>query len=310
MKRGFVITMHKNRIIADNLEGTKTAFIDVLVDSTIELRHYYGNQSKKPEANSQLFSLNTYSSSLALLRREELNEGSVVNVFTYQYKNKNGRIRKVKRLPSSRSCISGECQGEYINYSRNGFIKSGKSARLGIPYDFTYEYRRKAKFDDELLRAQYIFHPGTESQITVHVWWCVPPPYHPEELDRWIPFAKVTQAQFIQQGQTYETKWSYDHKCHPTLSTLLDGQQAETPDMILHDHLAVLSKPATTSFASEDPLLPFDSVRGGIFSRFFGPHKKVAPFLHFSYSRLFQCRPHVRVDISGSRGRNPCSSMA
>jgi hypothetical protein len=79
----------------------------------------------------------------------------------------------------------------------------------------------------------------------------------------------------VQNGEVHETKWTYDHKCHPTLSTLLDGVEVETPDIILHDHLGVFGKPISTSFVDEDPLLPFDSVKTNFISRLFGLHRKV-----------------------------------
>jgi hypothetical protein len=79
----------------------------------------------------------------------------------------------------------------------------------------------------------------------------------------------------VQNGDIYETKWTYDHKCHPSLSTLLNGEEAKTPDIILHDHLDVLGKPVSTSFVDEDPLLPFNSIKTNVISRLFGLHKKV-----------------------------------
>jgi len=271
--------MENNRLLIDNLKSRTTAFIEVQRDGAIKLWQYSGNHAKKPDSDAQLISINLYSKSLAITRRQEFSKGQMINDFVYEYaSNPEGKrkLKRPRRTPTARYCVAGNLEGEVVQYSRKGFIKSGTAIRNGTPYEFSYDYRRKAKFDDELLRVKYTFNPRTLSPLTVHVWWCVPPVRHVEESDRWIPFAKVTHAQFVQNGDVYETKWSYDHKCHPTLTTLLNGEEAKTPDMILHDHLAVLSKPGSTSFVDEDPLLPFDSIRAGFFARLLRLNRKVS----------------------------------
>jgi hypothetical protein len=281
MKSGTLTTMQSNRLLIDNLKTPSTAFIDVQRDGAVKLWQYSGVHAKKPDSDWQLISINLYSKTLAITRRQEFSKGQMVNDYVYEYSPVGAsKLRKPRRTPASRYCVAGKLEGEVIQYSRKGFVKSGVATRDGIPYEFTYEYRRKAKFDDDLLRVKYIFNPRTLSPLTVNVWWCVPPVRHAEEQDRWIPFSRVTHAQFVQNGDVYETKWAYDHKCHPTLSTLLNGEEAKTPDMIIHDHLSVLTKPASTTFVDEDPLLPFNSTHAGFFSRLFGLHKKVHSHLY------------------------------
>lgn len=277
MKDGTVTTMENNRLLIDNLKSRTTAFIEVQRDGAIKLWQYSGVHTKKPESDAELISINLYSKSLAITRRQEFSKGQMVNDFVYEYTAapSGSRLTRPRRTPTARYCVAGNLEGEVVQYSRKGFIKCGTAIRNGTPYEFSYDYRRKAKFDDELLRVKYIFNPRTLSPLTVHVWWCVPPVRHVEESDRWIPFAKVTHAQFVQNGDVYETKWNYDHKCHPTLTTLLNGEEAKNPDMIVHDHLSVLTKPTSTSFVDEDPLLPFNSIRAGFVARLLRLNRKV-----------------------------------
>jgi hypothetical protein len=276
MRWGTVTTMEKNRLMIDNMKQPATAFIDVQRDGSVKLWHYSAVHTKKPDGDTQLISINLYSKSLAITRRQEFAHGQMINDYVYEYGAQSGKkLKRPGRTPTTRYCVGGNLEGEVVQYSRKGFIKSGTAIRNGTPYDFSYDYRRKAKFDDELLRVKYTFNPRTLSPLTVHVWWCVPPVRHPEESDRWIPFAKVTHAQFVQNGDVYETKWNYDHKSHPTLTTLLNGEEAKTPDMILYDHLGVLQKPMSTSFVDEDPLLPFNSTRAGWLTRLFRLNRKV-----------------------------------
>lgn len=279
MKSGVLTVIRNNRIVIDDLRSPRTAFIDVLRDGTIKLWQYSGPHSTKPESDAHLLSINLYSKSLTLLRRQEFSNGEIITDFIYKY---NTKSPQTGRLPVSRLCVVGEREGEEVHYSTKGFITSGNSVRNGIPFNFDYEYRRKAKFDDELLRSKFVFNPGTDWALSAHISWCVSPVRRPEESDRWIPFSKVTQAQFIDRQGHYHTTWFYDHKCHPILSTLHDGVEAETPDMILYDHLGVLAKPKSTSFVNEDPLLPFDSIDSGLLARLLGRNKKVI----FSFSSL------------------------
>jgi hypothetical protein len=280
MKKGVVTVLSKNRLAIDSPQGRSTAFIEVKQSGIITLRHYPGERSEKPDGDNQLGSINHYLKTLAIVRRQTFLHGVISNDFIYEYTSIKGtsKLRSTRhRIPSARYCVDGPLKGEKIQYTRRGFIKCGSALRDGSAYEFVYEYRRNAKFHDELLRAKYIFRPGTTTQTTAYVWWCVPPLRKSECLDRWLPYSKVTYAKFTFGENIYETKWTYDHKCHPTLSTLLNGAECATPPTIVNDEFGILTKPNCTSFLYDDPLLPFSSIKSSLFTRLFGLHRKSTP---------------------------------
>jgi hypothetical protein len=281
MRNGIVTVMEKDRLAIDSINGRSTAFLEVQRSGVIELHLYSGQHVKKPDNDNLLVSINQYTKSLAIIRRKLFAKGKLVNDFVYEYgtREKSSKLHSTPRhrLPSSRYCVAGDLKGQRIEYSRRGFVKSGTGVRKDIPYKFTYEYRRKAKFDDELLRVKCVFTPPSSNPITADVWWCVPPINKPDKLDRWIPWSKVTYARFVLGSNIYETKWTYDHKCHPTLSTTLQGTSSPTPDVIAKDEFDILTKPSSASFIHDDPLLPFGSIQAGFFTRLFGLHRKSTP---------------------------------
>jgi hypothetical protein len=93
-------------------------------------------------------------------------------------------------------------------------------------------------------------------------------------MERWIPTPRVHEATFVQGADVYECSWLYDHKFHPTISTKLNGDTVETPDMIRFDWLGVLKKPTRCNFADENPLLGFDSATSSFMSRLFRTNVK------------------------------------
>jgi len=268
MNKGTITTMKHDRLIINNLKTTTSAFIQKLADGTVQLAHYAGEHQTRPEGNSQLLAVNYYSRNLTLLRRQDYKNGNKINEYVYTYEG-------TKRIPIRRDCVEGNSMGESLNYSSEGFVRSGSGTRNGIPCEFTYMYRKRARFDDNLLRANYRF--AAPTPWIAEVQWCVSPTRKPEKIDRWIPYSNVTRALFSNETVVYDTKWVYDHKCHPTLSTLMNGEEAETPDLILNDRLGIFKKPASTSFASDDPLLPFRNLRCGFLTRLFGLNKKSTP---------------------------------
>ena len=281
MKNGVVTVMEKKRLVIDTIKGRSTAFLEVQPSGIIELRLYSGKHSKIPENDNQLISINLYTKSLAMIRRKLFAKGQLVNDFVYEYGSleKSSKLHSIPRhrMPSSRYCVEGELKGQRIQYSRRGFVKLGNGVRKGVPYQFTYEYRRKAKFDDELLRIKFVFSPAGSNPVTADVWWCVPPISKPDILSRWIPWSKVTYAKLVLGSNIYETNWTYDHKCHPTLSTKVQGVELPTPDLIVKDEYDILTKPTSTSFIHDDPLLPFNSINAGFFTRLLCMHRKSTP---------------------------------
>jgi hypothetical protein len=127
---------------------------------------------------------------------------------------------------------------------------------------FKYHYRKNAKYDDELLRAEFVL-----PHMSANVSWCAPPVRHAEKMERWIPTPRVHEATFVQGADVYECTWFYDHKFHPTITTKLNGDSVETPDMIRHDWLGVLKKPTRCTFTDENPLLAFKAPTSSFMSR-------------------------------------------
>jgi glycosyltransferase involved in cell wall biosynthesis len=100
---------------------------------------------------------------------------------------------------------------------------------------------------------------------------------HPKRLDEWIPFAKVTEATFVQGTEVHHASWTYDHKFHPEISTTLNGEPVATPAMIREDWFHILQKPDKCGFLSDDPLLSFSSVKSSFVSRLLGLNIKRYP---------------------------------
>lgn len=196
MRNGTTTTLKHNRLLIDNLKASTTAFLEPQRDGGLKLWQYTGTHVKKPESDWLLISINLYSKSLSITRRQEFQRAELINDYVYEYPSQHihQKIRRPRRLPCVRYCVAGTTEGEMIKYSSKGFVKSGQGVRNGVPYEWTYDYRRKAKFDDDLLRVKYVFNPTSATPLTVNVWWCVPPVRHAEESDRWIPFSRVTHA--------------------------------------------------------------------------------------------------------------------
>src|SRR5947207_13797229 len=151
MKNGAVFVMKSNRIVIRKLKTTTTSFLEVQRDHSVKLWQYSGEHTKRPESDLQLISISYYSSTLEIIRRREFTKGEMVNDFVYEHhpRLRLPTLQRKQRIPSVRICVDGNLKGQKIFYSRKGFIKSGEGSRDGQPYDFSYDYRRKPKFDDE-----------------------------------------------------------------------------------------------------------------------------------------------------------------
>ena len=265
---GWKTVIEKDRIIIESLTGPMTCFHRPLPDGTARLYQYEGNHEKEPEDQAKLVAINTYSENLVLSRREEYKNKEVINDFTYEYPS-NG---KGKKLPIQRQCTAGESNGQVIQYDDRGYIVSGSAVQGVNPVQFNYSFRKDAKFDDELLSAEYTF-----PHIRIRVSWCMPPPYRPERLNKWIPYPRVSEATFIQGSEIHHSKWTYDHKFHPTIITTLNGEEVPTPIMIREDWFHVLEKPTKSSFLHDNPLYFFNSVKTNFFSRLLRLNVKARP---------------------------------
>ena len=267
---GLETTIRRKRVTIESMEGPSTGFVERDDTGDFKLYLYSGRHDRRPESNDKLFAINSYSRKMDLLRRQEYKSQSLVNEFEYDYVDAKRPSsigawlfkRQACRFPLGRRCVLGQLGGQNVEYDDQGLISCGSVLKGQNLSDFRFQYRRGARFDDELLRAEFDF-----GHLIARVSWCAPPKRRREKLDRWIPHAKVTDATFREGENEYRCKWSYDHKFHPVITTRLNGQEVCTPPMVVHDWLDVLKKPRKCSFADENPLLYFGSVSTSWFSR-------------------------------------------
>ncbi|KAL4937830.1 hypothetical protein BDV06DRAFT_202134 [Aspergillus oleicola] len=269
--RGWKTMIKKDRIVIESLNGLTTCFSRAQADGTTLLYQYSGDLTHEPKDQKLLIAINTYTDKLVLRRREEYSGSKPTNDFTYEYSEDSKSSRGCK-LPIQRQCTAGELEGQVVQYDESGYIVSGSTMRGVNPMHFKYKFRKNAKFDDELLRAEYNF-----PHIQIKVAWCMPPPNRPEREDKWIPYPRVSQATFIQDGNVHHAKWTYDHKFHPVIATTLNGKEVPTPAMIDEDWFHVLEKPAKSSFLHDNPLFFFKSIKTNFASRLLGLNVKTRP---------------------------------
>ncbi|KAI4923754.1 uncharacterized protein J4E92_007728 [Alternaria infectoria] len=264
--KGSLIVQKKTRLIIRSYGDTETAFIHPVKVGGVKLMFYQGDLEAEPTWGH--LRVTYYDEEMRITLREEYKNGAVTNEFVYEYALKQlqrkTKISKVKksRVPLSRTCRSGQDAGAKVIYNRKGHIESGSYINHNNLVRFKYHYRKNAKYDDELLRAEFVL-----PHMSANVSWCAPPVRHAEKMERWIPTPRVHEATFVQGADVYECSWLYDHKFHPTITTKLNGAPVETPDMIRHDWLGVLKKPTRCTFADENPLLAFKSPSSSFFSR-------------------------------------------
>ncbi|KAH7400444.1 hypothetical protein BKA64DRAFT_481996 [Cadophora sp. MPI-SDFR-AT-0126] len=268
--RGMKTIIHKNRIVIESLSGPSTCFLAAQSDGASRLSQYSGRHDHEPSDSKQLMAINTYTDKLILRQREEFREQRVVNMFTYEYR-EDGK-KSGHKFPMQRQCLKGDSTGEIVQYDNRGYISTGSSIRGVNPVKFTYWYRTSAKFEDELLRGEYIF-----PHITIRVSWSMPGRKDPRRLDEWIPFAKVTEATFVQGSDVHHASWTYEHKSHPEISTTLNGELVATPEMIRDDWFQVLKKPVKCGFLNDNPLLSYSSGKSSFASRVLGLNVKMYP---------------------------------
>ncbi|RLL97776.1 hypothetical protein CFD26_103140 [Aspergillus turcosus] len=266
--KGQKTVLEKNRIVLESLNGVTTCFMHVETDGCSRLYQYSGRHEQEPSQRQNLVAINTYTDKLSLRNREEYDgKGTLQNEFVYDYPETSRG-----KLPMQRQCLAGDLEGQVVQYDQRGYITTGSAMRGVNPVQFQYWYRKNAKFDDELLRAEYVF-----PHIKIKVAWSMPPPTRPERLDKWIPYPRVTEAVFIQDGDVYNAQWTYDHKFHPIIATTLNGDHIPTPPMICDDWFHVLEKPTGCSFLHDNPLVSFYSTKTNIITRHLGFNIKQYP---------------------------------
>ena len=271
--KGTVISLRRNKLLVQSSQKTVTGYVSKEPQTGIyKLRVYDGIvQGSEPSDERGLQTVCKYSSGMRLQSREEYSKGEVNAKYVYDYHSKrqsrNNKVTKYdqKGIPLSRRCTAGKDQGAIVQYNHKGHIESGSYMLHGNIIRFKFNYRKNAKYGDELLRAEFVL-----PHISCNVNWSAPPVRHPEKMERWIPHSRVIEATFVQGSDVYESSWIYDHKFHPTIVTKLNGHKVDTPPMIRHDWLGVLKKPTSCTFINENPLLLFNSIESGIVSHAFG----------------------------------------
>lgn len=296
--KGISITIKKTRLIVQGLDGTFTAFRHGEAGGSFKTYYYTGEHRAEPDEMKLLKYICTYSNGLLLIR-QELEKGRLVNEYHYDYRNPARRRSKLtkgfeERVPMARRCVRGKNITQNIQYNRQGLVEAGSYVKDGRLVRFKYHYRRNPQFGDELLRAEFVF-----SHISCSVAWCAPPLRNPEKADQWIPHAKVTEATFVQGADVCESRWSYDHKFHPTILTTLNGQSVKTPAIIEHDSLAILVKPTYTSFVHDNPLLYCDSLDSNFIMRFLRLTTQRFPVSTWRARSIMWKAWRDRVDLDG-----------
>ena len=270
-------TLEKNKLILEDLSEITSCFMKTDGSGEMQLFQYTGKHDQEPNDASKLIAVNIYSNGLTLHKREERKGEEVLNTFLYDYEltaRKRGSklIKFSSKEPMQRRCIQGKLKGQIDRYDDRGFITQGSGLQGVNPVDFTFWYRTNARFEDELLRGEFIF-----PHITIRVTWAMPPRDNVNKLDQWIPFSKVSEATFIEGENVYHSTYTYDHKFHPETSTTLNGAPVPTPTMISEDWFHVLSKPVGCTFADDNPLLHFSPGKSSALARLFGLNKIYRP---------------------------------
>ncbi|KAK4984016.1 hypothetical protein LTR50_006855 [Elasticomyces elasticus] len=265
--KGIQTVVEKNRVVIESLNGPSTGFFTTQPDGSTQFHQYAGRHDSQPDGLQHLMAVNTYTDKLTLRRREEYANQSVINLFTYEYPQDVQTARST--LPMTRECINGKLNGQIVQYDEKGHITSGSYIKDKNMVRFKLWYRKHARFDDELLRAEFIL-----DHIRMRVSWCWPSPEHPDRLDTWIPYTKVVEATFCQGAEIYQSSWSYDHRSHPVITTTLNGKAVPTPAMIKYDWFGILQKPKNCSFLVDNPLYTFNSTGTNVASRLLGFNKR------------------------------------
>ncbi|KAM7217682.1 hypothetical protein V8F06_006937 [Rhypophila decipiens] len=282
LTKGITTSLEKNRMVTESFSGTSTWFWLTLDNGNLRVAQYDGRHDTEPTDKKKLKSVNLYSTNPLVLQRRETYAkfGAMLNTYRYQYAEENTTS---SHLPLQRECIAGKEEGEIVHYDSRGYQTSGSAMRGVNRVDWRFYYRKSPKHEDELLWGEFVF-----AHITIKVLWSMPPRNQQKEqkrLEEWIPFSTVTEATFIQtmddgRLDTYHASWDYEHKFHPQVQvTLNDEPMVTPPKMITEDWFHVLKKPQpeNSSFLSENPLLPFSSVKTNALSRFLGLNVKRYP---------------------------------
>lgn len=278
--QGREVSFKRKHISIQTLEGQYTAFVHSGDDGAFKLYQYRGEHNSEPQCNADLAYINCYSKEMVLLSRQDIQNGEVVSGAEYQYADRGETARKrifrtasLQASPITRKGTEGHDLYQLINYNGKGLIESGSYIKDGNLIRFHYNYRKSSKMNAELLRAEFVL-----PHMSCSVSWCTPPLRNPEKLEKWVSYSEVTEAIYVVGQDVWESKWSYDHKYHPTITTKLNGESVETPPLIKYDYLNILSRPRKTSYLDDNPLHGFTTVRPNTVARWLGFYRHYYPF--------------------------------
>lgn len=187
---GSLIIQKKNRLIIRSYGDTETAFVHPIDTGKCRLVFYQGTLEQEPQWGHTR--ITHYDNDMRVTLHQECKNGQVANEFAYEYTVKRPQRRmkysktKHSRIPLSRTCASGGEEGAKALYNRKGHIESGSYMSHGNLVRFKYHYRKNAKYDDGLLRAEFVL-----PHMSANVSWCAPPVRHAEKMERWIPTPRV-----------------------------------------------------------------------------------------------------------------------
>jgi hypothetical protein len=188
--QGMEISIKRKRIIIRNIDGVSTGFIHPVDTETFRLLQYRGNHKTEPATNADLIAINMYSIEMRLLRRVQMERGTAINDYVYEYHTPKSqgskRLSKIDALisPISRSGIAGRDHLQDISYNSKGQIVSGSYIKDGNLIRFQYHYQKSAEAGSTggaLLRAEFVL-----PHLSCTVAWCAPPRRRPEKLDSWV----------------------------------------------------------------------------------------------------------------------------
>jgi hypothetical protein len=178
------VTIKKKRVVIRNIDGISTGFIHPVDTETFRMLQYRGHHLSEPTINTNLIAINMYSNRLTLLRRVEMERGTTINDYTYEYKiqdpSAHKRISKTDMLksPISRTGVAGRNHLQDISYNSKGQVVSGSYIKDGNLIRFQYHYQKSG---GSLLRAEFVL-----PHLSCTVAWCAPPRRKPEKLDSWV----------------------------------------------------------------------------------------------------------------------------
>jgi hypothetical protein len=128
---------------------------------------------------------------MRLIHRAEYKHGDAINQWIYDYtkasQNVVSRTSK-RRVALARRCVQGTDDGRHDYYNFRGLIESGSYIKDGNLVRFKCHYREDGKFEDELLRTEFVL-----PHLSCTVSWCAPPTGNDKRPENWVWFQVLTK---------------------------------------------------------------------------------------------------------------------